>query len=116
MATSGERDDAIHLAFTVVYTECVALQVDGRPRQVTDFADAEAAPQHQQKHRAVFQPIDHAKEGDDLGLGHRPGKPCGHEDLVPGELNRRLYQGTLGMQEDKKALQPAAAGHNGPWR
>jgi len=35
---------------------------------------------------------------------------------MPWEPNGRLCQDTLVTQEDKEALQPAAAGHDGPWR
>jgi len=43
------------------------------------------------------------------------GEPRGHENLMARELNGRLRQDALVAQEDKEALQSAAAGHDGPW-
>ena len=44
------------------------------------------------------------------------GEPRGHENLMAWELNGRLRQDALLAQEDKEALHPVAAGHDGPWR
>jgi hypothetical protein len=32
------------------------------------------------------------------------------------QLNGRMHQNPMGTQEDKEALQPTAARHDGPWR
>ncbi len=112
----GQIDYAIHLPFTGVHAQGALGHIDRRPAYVAHFAHAEPAPQHQQKHRTVFQRIDHPKEPDDLSFRHRPGEPRGHENLMARELNGRLHQEPLVTQEDKKALQSTATGHDGPGR
>jgi hypothetical protein len=94
----GQIHDPIHLPFAGVHAKGPLPEVDSRPTDTTHYTHSEATPQHQQKHCAVFQRIDHPKEGDDVGLRHRTGEPRGHEELMPGELNGRLRQGALVTQ------------------
>ena len=112
----GQRDHAIHLPFPGVHAQGALGPIDRRPADVAHFAHAEPAPQHHQKHRTVFQRIDHPKEGDDFGLRHRTGEPRGYENLMARELHGRLHQEPLVTQEAKEALQSTATGHDGPGR
>jgi hypothetical protein len=80
----------IHVAFTVLNPNGALGQVEGGPEKTAHFTHAEAAAQHEQKHRAVAQGIDDPKERDDLVLRHGAGEFLGHEDVMAGQSNRRL--------------------------
>jgi hypothetical protein len=112
----GQIDHAIHLPLTVVDAQGARGPIERRPVSVAPCADSEPASQPSEKHRAVLQDINHPKERDALGCRPRRGEPRGHEKLMARELHRRLRQDSLGTQEEKKALQPAAARADSPWR
>ena len=102
----GQIDDAIYLPFTGVHAQGPLDHIDRLPAYMAHFAYAEPTAQHQQKHRAVFQRIDHPKEHDDLGFRHRLGEPRGHENVMAWELNGRLRQDPVVTQEAKEARSP----------
>jgi hypothetical protein len=77
--------------FTVVNPDGALSQVEGCPAEAAHFTYAEAAAQHEQKHRAVAQSIDDPKERDDLVLRHRAGESLGHEDVMAWQSNRGLW-------------------------
>jgi hypothetical protein len=90
-------------------------EVEGGPGEVAHFADAEAAPQHQQKHGAVSQDIDDPKKRDDLVLHHRAGERLGHEDVMAREPDGGLRDGALIAQEGKEPLHDAEASRHSAW-
>src|SRR6266511_144658 len=67
----GEVHHPIDLAFAVVDANGPRLEIDAGPREGTDLTDPQSAPQHQQKHRAVAQPINDPEQLDEIVFAHR---------------------------------------------
>src|SRR5919108_5400697 len=103
----GEVDHPIDLAFAVVEANGPRLAMDAGPREGTDLPDPQPAPQHQQKHRAVAQPINHPEPLDELLFAHRFGKTLGYGHMMPAPMNRLLGDQPPLMQEAKETVHDA---------
>jgi hypothetical protein len=104
---TGEVDHPSALALTVVDATSPRLEIAAGPREGADLTTSPPAPPHQQKHRAVAQPITPAEAVDERICGHRLGKTLGDEHMMPAPMKRLLSdQPPLGS-EAKAAVHDA---------
>jgi len=103
----GAVDHPIDLACAVVEANRPRLEVDTGPREGTDLTDPQPAPHHEQKHRAVAQPINHPEQLDEIIFVHRFGKTLRDDHLMPAPMNRLLGDQPPLMQEAKETVRDA---------
>jgi hypothetical protein len=106
----SQRHDPIHLPFAAVNPDRALSEVECGPGEATYFAHAQAAPQHQEKHRAIPHGIDDAKERDDVLFRHGAGEVLGDQDVMAWEPHGGLGDDALIVQEGKEALEDPETG------
>ena len=91
----------------VVNAKGPRFEIDAGPREGADFTNSQPAPQHQQKHRAIAQPINHPEQLDEIIVAHRFGKALRDDHLMPALMNRLLDDQPPLVQEAKETVHDA---------